>query len=319
MHPSLIGSYITKLRAFTVQAEAEGRLARNRDPAWLSSLQKGPAHPREVRQQDPDDGSPHCKARRAMSPRTSDVPAVHVSPAAASLMVPRSLLYDGRPPILPVTIRVQDLVDDDVTSSDDLPSVLAHPEGPASSPASHSPSRSFRHVAVSSGDSRSGDSVHHTSPVLMVDSKPAVMSVFSSDTDPDMEDKLSQFQPLQVPVLLVFPNASMGVMESPLSGAGCARSAVSLAWVSPGRDREVSSSVMLDVFRVYENSPNTSYYVTEGQTSLWPTYPFCVCSRQCLSFPAWPVSSSSRTIAPCMQKALSWNPIECVYLLREDD
>ena len=39
---------------------------------------------------------PHCKARRAMSPRSSDVPAVHVSPAAASSPVPRSLLYDGR-------------------------------------------------------------------------------------------------------------------------------------------------------------------------------------------------------------------------------
>ena len=86
-------------------------------------------------------------------------------------------------PILPVTIRVPDLVGDDVAPSDDLPSVVAPPGVPASSPASRSPSRSLHHVAVSSRDSRSGDSVHRTRPVSMVDSEPAAMSVFPSDTD----------------------------------------------------------------------------------------------------------------------------------------
>ena len=57
-HASLSGSYMTKLRAFTVQAEAEGRWACNRDPARSSSLQKGSAHTRDVRQRDPYDGSP---------------------------------------------------------------------------------------------------------------------------------------------------------------------------------------------------------------------------------------------------------------------
>ena len=250
---------MTKLRAFTAQADAEGRWARKQDPARSSSLQKGSAHTRDVRQRDPDDGSPRCKARRAMSPRASDVPAVHVSPVDASSPVPRSLLYDGRPPILLVTIRVPDLVDDDVVPSDDLPSVVAPPGGPAYYPASRSPSSSLRRVAVSSGDSRSGESVHHTSAVSMVDSEPAVMSVFSSDTDPDMEDEIARFQPLQVPVSPVSPNASMGVRESPsryrAPAVPIVLSAASPAQVSPGRDREVSSSVTLDVFLVYEKFP----------------------------------------------------------------
>ena len=101
-HPSLRGSYITKMRIFTVQAEAEGHWTRNRDPARSPLLQKVSTHSRVFRQRDPDDGPPRCKAHRARSPRTSDAPAVHVSSAAAYSPMPRSLLYDGRPPILPV-------------------------------------------------------------------------------------------------------------------------------------------------------------------------------------------------------------------------
>ena len=47
---SLRGKYMPKLRAFTVQAEAEARWARNRDPARSSSLPIGTTHPRGIRQ-----------------------------------------------------------------------------------------------------------------------------------------------------------------------------------------------------------------------------------------------------------------------------
>ena len=58
------------------------------------------------------------------------------------------------------------------------------------------------------------------------------------------------------------PNASMGVMESPSRYPALAVPVMTVsAQVSPGRDREVSSSGTLDVFPVYENSPDTSYYV----------------------------------------------------------
>ena len=108
--------------------------------------------------------------------------------------------------------------------------------------------------------------MHRASPVSMVDSEPAVMSEFSSDTDPDMEDELCRFQPLPAPVLPTnasmrmvespshYPastNASMRMVESPshypASAVPVVSSAVSSVRVSTGRDREVNSSVMLDV------------------------------------------------------------------------
>ena len=142
-------------------------------------------------------------------------------------------------------IRVSDLVDDDVTPSNDLLKVVAPPGGPATLPASRLPSRSRHRVAVFNGDSMLGDSVHRTSPVSMVDSEPAVMSIFSSDTDPDMEDELARFQPLQAPVSHVSPNASMGVRELPsryrAPVAPAVVSAVFSARVSPSRGKEVSS------------------------------------------------------------------------------
>ena len=52
------GRFMLKLRAFTVQAEAEARWARNHDPARSSSLPVGSAHQRGVHQREPDDDSP---------------------------------------------------------------------------------------------------------------------------------------------------------------------------------------------------------------------------------------------------------------------
>ena len=90
----------------------------------------------------------------------SDVPAVPVSPTAASLWELCSLLYDGRPAILPVSIRIPDLVVDNVVASGGLPSVIAPPGDTASS----------------SGKVWSGDFVLRASLVSMGDSEPEIMS-----------------------------------------------------------------------------------------------------------------------------------------------
>ena len=106
--------------------------------------------------------------------RKSDVPAVPVSPTAVSSRELSSLLYDGQPAMLPVSIRMPDLVVDKAVTSGDLPSVIAPPGDTASS---------SRKIS-------SGYSVLRASPVSMGDSEPAIMSEFSSDTDLDMEDIL---------------------------------------------------------------------------------------------------------------------------------
>ena len=83
--------------------------------------------PRSIRQQDSDDESPRCKARQVRSPRKLDVPAVPVSSTAASSRDIRSLLYDGRLTYYPVSIRMPDLVVDNVVTSGGLPNVITPP------------------------------------------------------------------------------------------------------------------------------------------------------------------------------------------------
>ena len=111
--------------------------------------------------------------------------------AIAPSLVSHSDIYDGRLPILPLTIQVSMPVDADVVSSS----------------ASCSPARSVRCT-----------SVHCASSVLLVGSEPGVMSVFSSDTDPDIADELCHFQPLLASVSPVSPvsaGTSPEVMVSP--------------------------------------------------------------------------------------------------------
>ena len=83
-HISLRGSYVIKIRTFITQSEAVGQWGHKQDPAQSSPIQKGSDPLRSIRQRDPDDESPRCKARRARSPRKSDVPAVPVSLTAVS-------------------------------------------------------------------------------------------------------------------------------------------------------------------------------------------------------------------------------------------
>ena len=133
--------------------------------------------------------------------------------------------------------------------------MVAHPENPASSPAPRTSSRSLGRDAVSFGDFRSGDSVLRVSPVSMVYPEPAVMSVCSSDSDPDMVDELCRFQPLHAPVSPVSSYVSMSAVESPshypVPAEPVVLLAVSSTQVYPSRVREERSS----------GTPDTSCYV----------------------------------------------------------
>ena len=125
-HFSLRGSYITKLRTFITQSEAESRWEGKWDLAQSSSKQKSSAPPRGIRQRDPDDGSLRCKARRAHSP-CKHSPALPVSSTAVSSRTPRSLLYDGRPPTHTTSVDSSAGPGiDNVALSDGLPMSLGH-------------------------------------------------------------------------------------------------------------------------------------------------------------------------------------------------
>ena len=89
---------------------------------------------------------------------------------------------------MPVSIRLTDLLGDDVAVSVGLPS-----------------------VTTSLGE----DDVLQAGPTSTRDSEPAVMSEFSSDTDPDVEDELYRFRPLQAAVSPLSTTSVMGVMASP--------------------------------------------------------------------------------------------------------
>ena len=156
-------SYLDDIRTFIMQSEAVGRWGQDKDTAQLSPVHRGSAAPRSIRQRDSDEESPCCKARQARSPRKMDVPAVPMSSTSVSSRDLHSLIYDGRPAIMPVSIRMVDLVGDDAIMSVDLPSVIAHP---------------------------GKDGVLQVGPTSMRDSEPEIMSEFLSDTDPDLEDEL---------------------------------------------------------------------------------------------------------------------------------
>ena len=99
-HTSLRGSYMSQLRAFTVQADSDGRLAHKRNSEKLSSLQEGPDPQRGVRRRELEDVLPRCKSRRALSPlqrRTKTVSNTTTSSVTVSSPAPHLCLCGGRP------------------------------------------------------------------------------------------------------------------------------------------------------------------------------------------------------------------------------
>ena len=62
---------MSRLRAFTVQVDADGPLTHKQDSERPSSLREGPDPQRGVHHREPEDVSPRCMSRRALSPHTN--------------------------------------------------------------------------------------------------------------------------------------------------------------------------------------------------------------------------------------------------------
>ena len=93
------------------------------------------------------------------------------------------------------------------------------------------------------------DDVLQAGPTSTRDSEPAVMSEFSSDTDPDVEDELCRFRPLQAAVSPLSTTSVMGLMPSSYLAPAVpvVPSAASSTQVSPAPIREEYSPGTLDV------------------------------------------------------------------------
>ena len=95
-HVSLRGSSMSRLRAFTVKADADGRLACKRDSKRSSSRWENSALQRDLCHRQSGDISPHCKSRRALSPRTKTFSTTTTSSTAVTTSIPRLCLCGGR-------------------------------------------------------------------------------------------------------------------------------------------------------------------------------------------------------------------------------
>ena len=116
-HYRVFGRGMLKLRAFTVQAEAEARWERNRTLARSSSLLVGSDHQHGVRQREPDDDSPCCKTRRAMSPIVRRRCPLSIRPPRLSHHQYLTRTCTGWPPLRPVTLRMPNFADKDFIPS----------------------------------------------------------------------------------------------------------------------------------------------------------------------------------------------------------
>ena len=68
--------------------------------------------PRNILRRDSDEESPRksCRrTRRVHTPQVEDVPTILLSPVAVSARDPDAIIYDCRPPILPVPLRMKAL------------------------------------------------------------------------------------------------------------------------------------------------------------------------------------------------------------------
>ena len=112
----LHGTFMTKLRVFTVRADAESKWEAGRAPnnmTWLLLSPESPAQlSRSIRPRGSDDDSPACKARRGVCPVLSEVSTRTASSTIVSSVTsyvgtatsydspvpkPRSALYGGLP------------------------------------------------------------------------------------------------------------------------------------------------------------------------------------------------------------------------------
>ena len=107
-HVSLRGDYLTQIRTFVTQSAAKSRWSQHEDTGQSSPALDSLCSPRNIRRRESDEESP-CKSR-CRTRRVEDVLAVMLSPVAVSARDPDAIIYDCRPPILPVSIRMKGLL-----------------------------------------------------------------------------------------------------------------------------------------------------------------------------------------------------------------
>ena len=111
-HVSLRKDYLTRLQVFVSQASAMDRCGQRSDMGLSSPAPASSGSPRSIRQRDTGAEFPG-KTRRTSSrvrpTRVQDISDGVLSPVAVSNQAPGAIIYDCRPPILPVTVRLRGL------------------------------------------------------------------------------------------------------------------------------------------------------------------------------------------------------------------
>ena len=186
---------------------ANGRLARKRDSERSSSLREDSDLQRDLCRRTSQEVSPRCKSCRALSPRTNTISTTTTSSAAVSTPVPRLCLCGGVP-LPPIDLRLPDFADKDFIPSRLQSMWVATQEYPASPVSLASQSLCLDLDAISSEDSdaKPGDALC-ASPIT-------VISVYSSDSDPDSSEVHSSAGSPSVPSSPTSSGASVCVVES---------------------------------------------------------------------------------------------------------
>ena len=247
---------MSHLRVFTVEADAEGRLARKRNSEQSSSRREDSALQRDLCRRLSGDVSPRCKSLRALSPRTKTFSTTTTSSAAVSTSIPQLCLCGRRPPLLPIDLLLPKFADKDYIQARLESMWVATQEYPASPIhlASQSPCLDLDAISSEDSDVKPGDALS-ASPIT-------VISVDSSNGDPDSSEDHSSTGSSSLPGSHTSSSTSDCVVVSPshypTPEEPDVLSAESSVLISPNRVREDCTSVTAEVYPVFEVSPDTT-------------------------------------------------------------
>ena len=174
-------------------------------------------------------------SRRVRPKRVQDISAGVLLPVAVSDQAPGAIIYDCRPPNLPITVRLRGLRGPCVVSSTALSSLAAPPEGE---------------------DLVAGASVPDPATA------PEIEFVLSDDPGTNLEDELCHFSPLQemISPLPESDDVPMSPSRYPAPPVPTMDIYVSETQVSPSQSRVVNKLPTIDVFPIYTILPAVSSY-----------------------------------------------------------
>ena len=225
---------MVKLRAFTEQVDAKGRELHNRDPERSSLSWMDPDIQCGVRRREPEDLSPRCKSRRASSSSPATLSAPTQIPWMSRRLYPTGACMVGESPI---DLQLPKLADKDFIPATVQSMWVATQEYPASPPSLASQSVCLDLDTISSGDSDlSNSGAPCVNPVVVVDQEFTIISVHSSDTDPDSSDEGCLSDSQSEPVSPIQTNVSGQVVSPshyPAPDEPVELSAISSVLISP--------------------------------------------------------------------------------------